>query len=41
MPFTEVGSTKEKGDLLRFDLIGENEQFNLDYVEFIVCETAK
>lgn len=36
MPFTEVWSTKGKGHLLRFDLMGENEQFNLDYVEFIV-----
>lgn len=36
IPFIEVGSTKGKGDLMRFDLMRENEQLNLDYVEFIV-----
>lgn len=36
MPFTEARNTEGKGDLLRVDLMGGNEQLNLENVEFEV-----
>lgn len=36
MHFPEVWSTEGKGDLLRVNPLGENEQFSLGYVEFKV-----